>query len=99
MAQEARRQDRLERAYTELGMFLSRWEDWARSVHPFMGPVPTPEPLPREERWRIETLVTNHGSREVRPLLKAWAEQRLKIARARAGTRGPVPCLPGYGSR
>lgn len=87
MAQEARRQDRLEQAYTELGIYLSHHADWARSVHPFIGPVPPPDPMPPAERWRIETLVTNHGSPEVRGLLDRWAEIARKIDNADAVIR------------
>jgi hypothetical protein len=79
---EARAQERLERTYTALGMFLSHYQDWASSVHPFLGPVPAPEPFPAEERWRVETLVTNHGSPEVRRLLDEWNVQRRKIDNA-----------------
>jgi hypothetical protein len=82
MAKDARQQDRLDRAYTELGIYLAHQADWARSVHPFIGPVPAPDPMPDQERWRIEALVTNHGSPEVRALLERWGEQRLKILRA-----------------
>jgi hypothetical protein len=82
MAQEARQQDRLDRTYTELGIFLSHWESWARSVHPFMGPVERPVVMAQDELWRIETLVANHGSPEVRRLLDVWGEQRLKIVHA-----------------
>jgi hypothetical protein len=82
MAREARRQERLERAYTELGIYLARQADWARSVHPFIGPVPAPEPVPRQEMYRIEALVTNHGSPEVRALLDQWAEIARKIDNA-----------------
>jgi hypothetical protein len=62
MAREALGQERLDRTYTELGIYLSHYADWARSVHPFIGTVPAPDPLAPGERWRIETLVTNHGS-------------------------------------
>ena len=65
MAREARVQERLDQAYIALGEYLSRFEDWARSVHPFLGPVPAPDPLPPGERWRIEALVTAYGSEEV----------------------------------
>jgi hypothetical protein len=82
MAKEARQQERLDRAYTELGVYLAHESDWARSVHPFIGPVPAPDPMTNQERWRIEALVTNHGSPEVRALLERWGEQRLKIHRA-----------------
>jgi len=82
MAREALRQERLDRAYTELGIYLSHEEAWARSVHPPIGPVPVPDPMTDEERWRIETLVTNHGSPEVRQLLDKWGEQRMKIQEA-----------------
>src|SRR5258708_22998545 len=79
MAREARRQDRLDQAYTELGTYLSRYADWARSVQPFWGPVPAPDPLPPAERWRVETLVTQYGSSDVRRLLERWGEQATKI--------------------
>ena len=46
MAREVRVQERLEQAYIALGEYLSRFEDWARSVHPFLGPVPAPDPPP-----------------------------------------------------
>jgi hypothetical protein len=82
MAREALAQERLERTYTELGMYLAHTADWARSVHPFLGPIPPPEPLPPGERWRIDTLVLNHGSREVRRLLERWREQVRKIENA-----------------
>jgi len=36
-AREARKQDRLDKAYIELGEYLSRFGDWARSVQPFWG--------------------------------------------------------------
>lgn len=82
MAREARRQDRLELAYVELGKYLSRSGDWARAVRPFIGPVPPPDPLPPEERWRIETLVRAYGSEKVRQLLGQWEDQAKKIQNA-----------------
>jgi hypothetical protein len=42
-AREALRQERLEKAYLELGMYLSRYADWARSVRPLWGPIPAPD--------------------------------------------------------
>ena len=48
IAQEARRQDRLERTYHELGIYLARHEDWARSVRPFRGQVSAPDPMPQK---------------------------------------------------
>ncbi len=82
MASEARRQDRIERAYTELGTFLAHQQDWARSVHPFIGPVPEPDPMPRLEANRIQALVMNHGSPEVQALLGRWGEIARKIEHA-----------------
>ncbi len=82
MAREARRQDRLDQAYIELGMYLSRYADWARSVQPFWGPVPAPDPLPPAERWRIETLVAQYGSSDVRQLLEQWGQKASKIDNA-----------------
>jgi hypothetical protein len=79
MAREARRQERLEQAYLELLRYLSHYLDWARSVRPIVGPVPVPDPLPREERWRIEALVTAYGSPEVLRLLREWGERAAKI--------------------
>jgi hypothetical protein len=78
-AREALRQGRLETAYLELGRYLSCHADWARSVRPFWGTVPAPDPLPAEERWRVESLVTAYGSTDVRALLEQWAEQAKKI--------------------
>ena len=82
MAQEARRQDRLERVYNELGIYLGHWTEWARSVHPFMGPRPRPRRVSSEEEWRIQTAVINHGSLEVHQLLTQWFERRRKIEHA-----------------
>jgi hypothetical protein len=82
MAREARWQDRLERTYTELGIYLSHYADWAGSVQPMLGPVPAPDPMPPAEQWRIETLVMNHGSPMVRQLLERWREQAQKIENA-----------------
>jgi hypothetical protein len=87
MTQEARHQDRLERAYTELGIYLSHYADWARSVRPMLGPVPAPDPMLPQERWQIETLVTNHGSPQVQQLLKRWVEIARKIDNADAVIR------------
>jgi hypothetical protein len=99
MAREARVQERLERAYIALGEYLSRFEDWARSVHPFLGPVPAPDPLQPAERWHIEALVTAYGSEEVQRLLDRWGECARQIENAdvvirMADTaRGPSPEL------
>jgi hypothetical protein len=82
MAREARVQERLERAYITLGEYLSRFEDWARSVHPFLGPVPAPDLLLPAERWHIEALVTSFGSEEVQGLLDRWAECARQIENA-----------------
>jgi hypothetical protein len=97
MARETRGQERLEQAYIALGEYLSRSEDWARSVHPFLGPVPAPDPLQPGERWHIEALVTSFGSEEVQRLLDRWAECAQRIENADAvirmadTARGPSP--------
>lgn len=99
LAREARRQDRLEQACLELGIYLARHEDWAWSVRPFWGQPPAPDPMPPGERWRIQALVTNYGSPEVQRLLGAWAELARKIENADQvigladRTRGPAPEL------
>jgi hypothetical protein len=82
MAHEALAQERLDRTYTDLGIYLSHMGEWARSVRPFIGPIPAPDPVPPGERWRIEALVENHGSPQVRRLLQVWGEVRLKIENA-----------------
>lgn len=82
LAQEERQQARLQQAYTDLGLYLSRVTAWARSVRPLWGPVPPPDQIPAEELWQVETAVTLHGSPEVRQLLNEWAEQRIKIEKA-----------------
>lgn len=87
MAAEARRQERLEQAYIELLGYLSRHLDWAKSVRPLWGQPPIPEPLPSEERRRIETLVTAYGSEEVGRLLREWGERAAKIENADATIR------------
>jgi hypothetical protein len=79
LAREARTQERLDRAYQRLGEFLSYYRQWATSVRPFMGSVPTPDPPSNEELRKIETLVTNYGSREVRRLLDELGELIAKI--------------------
>jgi hypothetical protein len=84
MARNALAQERLDRTYTELGIFLARRWAWARSVHPFMGAVATPDPIPDAELWRIETLVKNHGSPEVQELLDEWGKVVQKIENADA---------------
>jgi hypothetical protein len=86
MALETRRQERLKQAYIELGIFLSHYIDWANSVRP-MFPVPAPDPLPPQERWRIETLVMAYGSPEVRQLLDEWHKCAEKIHNALATIR------------
>jgi hypothetical protein len=99
LAREARQQDRLEQAYLELGIYLARHGDWARSVRPFWGQPTAPDPMPPGERWRIQALVTGYGSPEVQRLLGAWAEVARKIENADqviglAGrARGPAPEL------
>jgi hypothetical protein len=99
MTREARVQERLEQAYIALGEYLSRFEDWARSVYPFLGPVPAPEPLQPAERWRIEALVTAYGSEEVQRLLDRWGECAQRIENADVviqmadKARGPSPEL------
>ncbi len=94
-AREARKQDRLDKAYIELGEYLSRFGDWARSVQPFWGLPSPPDPLPAEDRWHIEALVTIYGSPEVRALLDAWQEHARKIEAAddliRSVERSPNP--------
>jgi hypothetical protein len=87
IAAEARRQERLEQAYIELLGYLSRQLAWAKSVRPFWGQPPTPDPLPREEHWRIEALVTAYGSPQVRELLRQWGECAAKIEDADATIR------------
>jgi hypothetical protein len=99
MAREARSQERLDQAYIALGEYLSRFGDWARSVHPFLGPVPAPDPLQPGERWRIEALVTAYGSEEVQRLLDRWGEcaQRIEnadvVIRMADDSRDPSPEL------
>jgi hypothetical protein len=99
MAREARVQERLAQAYIALGEYLSHFEDWARSVHPFLGPVPAPNPLPPGERWHIEALVTSSGSEEIRGLLDRWGECARQIENADVVIRmadtacGPSPGL------
>jgi hypothetical protein len=99
LAREVRRQDRLEQAYLELGIYLARHEDWARSVRPFWGKHPAPDPLPPSERWHIQTLITNYGSPEVQRLLEGWTEIARKIGNADEvigladQARGPAPEL------
>jgi hypothetical protein len=68
-------------------------------VHPFLGPVPAPDPLQPGERWRIEALVTAYGSEEVQRLLDRWGEcaQRIEnadvVIRMADESRDPSPEL------
>ena len=48
-------------------------------MQPFWGQIPPPDPLPPEDRWKVETLVTLYGSPDVRRLLDQWAEYARKI--------------------
>lgn len=79
MAQEARHQERLASAYIDLLAYLSHYLDWVRSVRPMWGPERRPDPLPAEERRRLEALVTAYGSKEVLRLLREWGERAKKI--------------------
>jgi type II secretory pathway pseudopilin PulG len=87
MAREARHQEGLKQAYLELGTYLSRYLDWSKSVQPMLGPVPVPDPLPPQERWRIETSVLAYGSPEVRRLLDEWRKCAERIENADAVIR------------
>jgi hypothetical protein len=82
MARETRHQERLEPAYMALLRLLSRNRDWADSVRPLRATGQPPEPLDREELWRIETLVSMYGSDEVRRLLQEWSNCAEKVERA-----------------
>src|SRR5258708_18176330 len=86
-AREARYQERLDQAYIALGEYLSRFGDWARSVHPFLGPVPAPDPLQPGERGHIEALGTADGSEEVQRLLDLGGEGPPRIPNARLKRR------------
>jgi hypothetical protein len=86
-ARETRRQERLTQTYLELLTYLSHYLDWAKSVRPMWGPVPAPDPVPSQERWRIEALVTAYGSPEVLRLLRLWGEHAAKIDNADATIR------------
>ena len=87
MAREVRRQERLEQAYLELLTYLAHHWDWARSVRPMLGEIPAPDPVPAQERWRLQALVSAHGSPEVRRLLREWVECAAKIDSADAVIR------------
>lgn len=82
MARDARKQDRLEQAYIELGKYLSRYGDWARAISPLLGSVSLPDPLPKDARWCVDTLVKAYGSPEVRRLLEVWETAAKKIENA-----------------
>jgi hypothetical protein len=79
MAREALRQERLERTYTEIGIYLSHHADWAGTIQPMMGEPKPPDPVPRNEQWRFEALLMNHASPEVRQLLETWRKWPEKI--------------------
>ena len=75
LAREARRQARLEQTYMDLGMYLSRHDDWVRSVRPYKRSYPAPPPVAAEERWRVLTAVKMYGSDEVQRLLDVWGRE------------------------
>jgi type II secretory pathway pseudopilin PulG len=79
MAAETRRQERMEQAYIELLQYLSRQWRWARSVRPPWGQTEAPGPLPDEEHWRNEALVTAYGSFEVACLIAEWGDRAKKL--------------------
>lgn len=87
MAAETRRQERMEQAYIELLQYLSRQWRWARSVRPMWGETDAPGPLPEEEQWRIEALVTAYGSFEVACLISEWGDRAAKLEDADATIR------------
>ena len=87
MAAETRRQERMEQAYIELLRYLSRQWRWARSVRPMWGETDAPGPLPEEEQWRIEALVTAYGSFEVACLISEWGDRAAKLEDADATIR------------
>src|SRR5260370_41594246 len=60
-AREARYQERLDQAYIALGEYLSPFGDWARSVHPCLGPAPAPEPPQPGARWHTGAPVPAYG--------------------------------------
>jgi hypothetical protein len=97
MTREALSQERLERTYTELGLYVARFADWARVIQPFGGLVPAPEPMTHEERSRIEALVMNHGSPEVRQLLEHWRQQARRLEIADAVIRASAEMPDGRG--
>jgi hypothetical protein len=82
MALEARRQERLAKAYIALLGLLSYRDRWALSVRPFWGPVAKPDPLPVEEVMRIAAVLEAHGSPEVRGLFREWGARAAKLANA-----------------
>ena len=79
MAAEARRKQWLKETYDQLGIYLAWQAEWAMSVHPFIGPVPAPDPIPPQERRKVEALVADHGSPQVRALLDQCLEAGRKI--------------------
>jgi hypothetical protein len=94
MAREARRQERLAQTYIELLTYLSHYADWAESVRPVQGSRPAPEPLPREERWRIEALVTAYGSNETNQLVREWSRYATKVDNEDAAIRAAKRSRP-----
>lgn len=87
MAGDARRQDRLEQAYIDLLGYLAHHAEWARSVRPFIGAPPAPDPLPPIDVKRVGALVEAYGSHEVRGLMREWRERAGRIADADATIR------------
>ena len=83
MALDARRQDRLEKAYLELLGFLAHKARWALSVRPNLGSVEAPDPF--LEDVQVGTLVEAYGSLEVRELLSNWNDYATSLANVADG--------------
>jgi len=63
---------RREEAYVEFSQWLSVMWAWARSYHPFMGPIDVVEQPKGAEHMRVEALVTLHASKQVDVLLDKY---------------------------
>lgn len=82
MAGEARRQDRLERAYLEMLAYVAHHWTLAMSIQPFRLVVKPPESLPPDTDRRVWALVEAYGSSEVRGLFGEWITRSQELAEA-----------------
>jgi len=77
LAEDARKQQRLESAYIELLEMAERASQWAHIAYPLMDtnpPAPVPDLPSLDSQSHVEALVGAYGSDEALSLLKVWRD-------------------------